>query len=87
METEQQEGLVSGLRQAYIFMVNVSDEFAIELTSDVYKVWIDPLLKGISLEDRLKLADLFRDTILIGQRREYNMGGLADYLDPSVGGL
>ncbi len=78
MEKEQQIGLVAALTEAYISMPNKN------LLAG-YQASIDPLLEGISLEDRLVLAGEFRQKTALGDE-VHSLAGLVFYLDPQVGG-
>lgn len=81
MEDEQRIGLIAALGDAYIFMTNSS----LVNFSEAYETHIEPLLEGVAVEDRLRLADTLRNMKLVGDR-EYSLKGLAFYLDPQVGG-
>ncbi len=78
METEQYTSLVRELPVAYVLMQNKN------LLAG-YQKYIEPLLVGISSEDRLRLAAEFRGRDVYGAE-VHSLAGLADYLDPPVGG-
>lgn len=78
MEEEQRSSLVAALTEAYISMPD-KNLFA------AYQRSIEPLLKGITPEDRLALAHGFWQKTAIGAEA-HSLAGLAFYLDPSVGG-
>lgn len=78
MEDEQRISLVAALTEAYITMPNKNLLAA-------YQRSIEPLLEGISAEDKLALADKFRQTTVYGAE-VHSLAGLAFYLDPQVGG-
>ena len=78
METEQHASLVRDLPVEYVLMQNKN------LLAG-YQKYIEPLLVGISPEDRLKLAAEFRGRDVYGDE-VHSLDGLADYLDPPVGG-
>lgn len=78
MEKEQQIRLVAALTEAYI---TIPDKNLLA----AYQRSIETLLKGISPEDRLALADGFREKVTLGDEA-HSLAGLAFYLDPQVGG-
>ena len=78
MEEKQRIGLVAALTEAYVSMPN-------KILLAGYQANIDPLLEGISAEDKLALADDFRQTTVYGAE-EHSLAGLAFYLAPQVGG-
>ncbi|MEK9143213.1 MAG: hypothetical protein AAB481_01105 [Patescibacteria group bacterium] len=78
MEDEQRTSLVAALAEAYVSMPDKNLLAA-------YQRSIEPLLEGISAEDKLALADEFRQTTVYGAE-EHSLAGLAFYLAPQVGG-
>ena len=78
MEEEQRIGIIAALTEAYIFMPDKNLVAA-------YQKSIEPLLEGISPEDRLALAYEFRQKTALGAEA-HSLTGLAFYLDPPVGG-
>lgn len=81
MEDEHRIGLIAALGDAYVFMTNAG------LINDAqaYQTHIEPLLGGVTPEDRARVANTLRNMKLVGDR-EYSLTGLAFYLDPQVGG-
>lgn len=78
MDNEQRISLVAALTEAYITMPNKNLLAA-------YQRSIEPLLEGISAEDKLALADEFRQATIYGAE-VHSLAGLAFYLDPQAGG-
>lgn len=78
MDEKQHAGFIALLTETYVAMPDKNSLAA-------YQQKIEPLLGGISLEDRLALAGEFRQTTALGAG-EYSLAGLAYYLDPPAGG-
>lgn len=79
MEKEQQTNLVAALTEAYIAMPDKNLLAA-------YQTSIEPLLEGVPDVDRSALAEILRGTTALGDE-EHSLQGLADFLDPPVGGF